>query len=803
MSTYDEAMHRIINQDAECKSIALKTLAWVNYAFRSLSSKELQHALAIEPGGSELDNELIMDEQNITALCAGLITVDPGTDTVNFVHYTAYDYFEEKGQAYFPQFHGSITMSCATYLTMPALHNVTIGTIARRFPLACYAAQYMGDHARQHPEETLEQSILEAVYQLLSSSGQRKTLLSLLDGLDLIKSGFYSSSSETPPEDDPAETVGIDTLAVTEPEFAGSQTTTILEVTALHLAASMGLAKVASMILKETPNIDAVDETGKTALAVAIERGFEKAVEFLVNSGARVDLHEPHGQQVFLLLAEKRWTVVADIVAERAKAAVTAKALDVSLLISAYSGDVAGASHFLVQGSGDKDNQHAGALALFIAVERADPSMVQTLLSYNVDVNSRDNVGQTSLHRATRGGNENIMRILLDHGAEVDIVNDEWNTPWSANVKFRNDKVLGVLLGAGADPNRRDQDGATKLYGAAAGGNVELVKFLLKSGTNPSLRTDYDWAPLHWASYHGHLECVKLLLDAGAETSPVSDQRTTPLDLAYRNNQRAVSDILVQKGAKEAKALTLEASNTLIEQSEDTEGFVHVNETAEALTLTGPADLDTNTVMTLTFDRPLEQSLVIGQFIYPDRRHSAALDFHDFAGEKTQPYQISHMMDSSVPIMSVRRSKTRPLMGEYPLSPEMFTREDLLYDISRVSTDYQALELRSSSKASLPGLIRMRRGWSGGWKAHHEHDGSSILLFRTTPEWSQPEDPGSRWTTEDGRLLARTRSDLECTMRVEDTLDSGLLDALVACWIAKQWSHIVTTHKGRSETTSK
>ena len=122
---------------------------------------------------------------------------------------------------------------------------------------------------------------------------------------------------------------------------------------------------------------------------------------------------------------------------------------------------------------------------MFIAVEPADPSTVQTLLSYNVDVNSRDNIGQTSLHRATRVGNENIMRILLDHGAEVDILNDGLNTPWSANVKFRNDKALGVLLRAGADPNRRDQDGATKLYGAAAGDNVELVKFLLKSLDQP------------------------------------------------------------------------------------------------------------------------------------------------------------------------------------------------------------------------------------------------------------------------------------------------------------------------------
>ena len=69
----------------------------------------------------------------------------------------------------------------------------------------------------------------------------------------------------------------------------------IPEATALHLAASMGLAKVASMLLKQTPNIDAVDETGKTTLSVAIERGFEKAVQFLVNSGACVDLRLHHG----------------------------------------------------------------------------------------------------------------------------------------------------------------------------------------------------------------------------------------------------------------------------------------------------------------------------------------------------------------------------------------------------------------------------------------------------------------------------------------------------------------------------
>lgn len=70
----------------------------------------------------------------------------------------------------------------------------------------------------------------------------------------------------------------------------------IPEVTALHLAASMGLAKVAALLMKDNPNINAVDETGSTALAVAMERVFEKAVDFLVNSGARVDLEHDHGR---------------------------------------------------------------------------------------------------------------------------------------------------------------------------------------------------------------------------------------------------------------------------------------------------------------------------------------------------------------------------------------------------------------------------------------------------------------------------------------------------------------------------
>ena len=132
---------------------------------------------------------------NITSLCAGLIAVNQKTNVVNLVHYTTEGFFKETREFYFPSFHASITLSCATYLTLRALRDVTISEVTQHYPLACYAAQYIGDHARQTPEDALEPAILETIYRLLSHPEKRTLFLRLLDRLDLVRSDFYSSRS--------------------------------------------------------------------------------------------------------------------------------------------------------------------------------------------------------------------------------------------------------------------------------------------------------------------------------------------------------------------------------------------------------------------------------------------------------------------------------------------------------------------------------------------------------------------------------------------------------------------------------
>lgn len=198
-------------------------------------------------------------------------------------------------------------------------------------------------------------------------------------------------------------------------------------------------AEIVSLLLRETINIDAVDETDKTALALASKLEFEKAVEFLINS---VDLRHDHGQEVFLLMIERDWHVAEDGIIMRARAKVDEEAYSaerdqISLLLAVYDGDVDKVRQITEERNLDLKSAHhkIGEVSLFLAVERQDIAMTQSLLDLFVDVNAKDSLGQTSLHRATRRKNESLIKLLLIKEAMIDCKDDDGRTPWSANLR--------------------------------------------------------------------------------------------------------------------------------------------------------------------------------------------------------------------------------------------------------------------------------------------------------------------------------------------------------------------------------
>ena len=113
--TYEQAMNRIESQGEGFRELAKKVLSWVINTKRTLSTAELQHALAVEPRKRVLNTDFIPDVEIVGSVCAGLVTVDTQSDVVRLVHYTTQEYFERT--SWFPMAKNDITATCVTYLS--------------------------------------------------------------------------------------------------------------------------------------------------------------------------------------------------------------------------------------------------------------------------------------------------------------------------------------------------------------------------------------------------------------------------------------------------------------------------------------------------------------------------------------------------------------------------------------------------------------------------------------------------------------------------------------------------------------
>lgn len=150
---YEEAMERIEGQNADHEALAKQVLSWITCAKRPLTTSELRHALAAEVGESLLDNDL-PHIGDMVSVCAGLVTVDKGSDIIRLVHYTTQEYFERTQKQWFPNAEEDITMICVTYLSFDKFDSgfcLTDEDFEGRLQynrLYDYAARNWGHHVR-------------------------------------------------------------------------------------------------------------------------------------------------------------------------------------------------------------------------------------------------------------------------------------------------------------------------------------------------------------------------------------------------------------------------------------------------------------------------------------------------------------------------------------------------------------------------------------------------------------------------------------------------------------------------------
>lgn len=139
----------------------------------------------------------------------------------------------------------------------------------------------------------------------------------------------------------------------------------------------------------------------------------------------------------------------------------------------------------------DKTADYANE-ALFHAVISRNVKILEYILSYGVNVNTKNNNGNTAL------------AILL-----TETFNDRYE---KGNVCF---EILKLLLKNGAKFGAKADYANEALFHAVGGQNYEILEYLVSHGVNVNARDSNGNTALHWIAFHGYFDMAKYLVSHG------------------------------------------------------------------------------------------------------------------------------------------------------------------------------------------------------------------------------------------------------------------------------------------------
>ena len=503
---YDETMNRIKGQEKGFCELAIATLSWISLAIRPLSLRELQCALSVEPGDTELDEANFVDEETLCSVCVGLILIDRKSQIVRLAHYTTQEYFESQKDVLFLDKQNLLATTCLTYLSFDVFSNWQLNksnryhwysqppgkseTYSHYYPLLRYAADHWHRHAHSSQGPTVQRLVIEYLKRtenlaalLCFKDSYRHDTWFLLESFSpqsihglLVAAGYGFTDA-------------IKTLLHLEGYCAEDRSK--MKAQALSLAAFNGQSSALRILLDG-------NSIGPAAASRALNfmysptdslPGYCEIAEILLNHGADANLALNHIPLIHL------------------------------------------ASH------------------------RNDVQIANLLLSHGADVELRDRNGGTALHEvAKEGHSEDIVKLLLENGLDINARNARGETALlmagrgyhpGGPKEYRS--LITQLLGCGASINQSDSWGWTALHWAACYGWVKIACQLLEAGADVNARnSDGKTAadclnPWKWGSLteEERAECEEILerysFSQSGEKSPVDDNE----EVTYNSDEVA------------------------------------------------------------------------------------------------------------------------------------------------------------------------------------------------------------------------------------------------------------------------
>ncbi|KAK8576161.1 hypothetical protein V6N13_090638 [Hibiscus sabdariffa] len=200
-----------------------------------------------------------------------------------------------------------------------------------------------------------------------------------------------------------------------------------------------------------------------------------------------------------------------------------------------------------------------GETPLLHAARQGHTLTAKYLLEHGANPTIPSDLGATALHHSAGIGNIELLKHMLAMGVEVDSQSDA-GTPlvWAAG-HDQHDAVK-VLLEHNANPNAETEDNVTPLLSAVAAGSLSCLDLLIQAGAKVNI-TAGGATPLHIAADHGNPELINSLLKAGADPNVIDEDGQKPIQVAAARGQQWTVDGIIEYMQSEASKQLEEMKN--------------------------------------------------------------------------------------------------------------------------------------------------------------------------------------------------------------------------------------------------
>ncbi|KAK7094581.1 uncharacterized protein [Littorina saxatilis] len=342
-------------------------------------------------------------------------------------------------------------------------------------------------------------------------------------------------------------------------------------ITALHTVCRQGDKDIAELLILHNAHVDAKTSVGWTPLHLACDKGQKDVAQLLLQFRADINTTSREGHTpLHMARTQSNTDIVRLLVANRADVNVTNTNNNTPLHCACY-GNKANNVRLLLDHGADVNvqNKH-GETALHVACwfcntdvvrlllgckdavsvsddEGKSPSTVMCEPSAKVDINMKDNKGETALYKACEAGHIGAVRLLLQQeNIDVNAASDgSWSPLLMVCIVGPTDIAQLHLLHK-ADVNMSGALGLTPLNWACMHGYLDVVHLLLQHGADVNISGERGMTALNFACVENHHKIVRLLLQHGANVNIFDMEGETVLLMACTHGHQDIVQYVLQ-----------------------------------------------------------------------------------------------------------------------------------------------------------------------------------------------------------------------------------------------------------------